>query len=145
VSTGPIVRNFERFGFGGQQRLYVFVDNPNVQFNETMPVSFTPFGAFDVPSKKGSETRHKNWSFYNAKVGSLGASGRGLIMHNYYRGKDGGLISKTDPDANSASYSINFNLLVCRDGRTTCDFSDEKQVIPIAIDPDTGNGWGSKP
>jgi hypothetical protein len=141
-TAGPIVKNFQGFGFGSQQTLYVFVDNPNVQFNELTPVSFTPYGAFDAPGKAGSIRRHKNYSFYDARVDLLGSGRRGLIMNNYNRGPDGGDITS---DANSATYSINFNLLVCRDRRATCTFTDPEQVIPLAIDPDTGNGWGSKP
>lgn len=141
----PVSENFDDFAFGSQQRLYVFVDNTNVQFNRTTPVSFTPFGAFDDPGALGAKTRDLNYSFYNAKFGDFGQYKQVMIIDNYYRGVDGKPISDIDPYANSASYSISFNLVTCRNAALQCDPAEPKQVIPIVIDPDTANGKGNKP
>lgn len=146
TNTGPIVKNLDVLAFGSQQRIYVFVDNTNVQFNEKTPVSFTPYGAFDDVSSMTVETMDPNLSFYDAKIGNIAGGKRGLMMNNYYNGANGeDITDEAHPYINSARYSINFNLLMCRGVVNKCDFANPKAVIPIVIDPDTGNGWGSKP
>lgn len=143
-NTGPIVRNLDGFAFGSQQRIYIFVDNTNVQFSENTPVSFTPYGANDDVDKMVGVTRHDNWSFYDATFISLASGRHVLTMNNYCRGKDKKEIPAW-PNANSAHYAVNFNLRMCRDGIGACDFTNPDHVIPLVIDPDTGNGWGSRP
>jgi hypothetical protein len=140
-----VAENFDDFTFGSQQRLYVFVDNTNVKFNGIMPVSFTPFGAFDEPDVPGTEPKDPNLSFYNAKLGDFGPYRGVLTLDNYYRGEGDEDILDTPPYTYSAEYSINFNLVTCRNSVAQCDASDPKQVIPLVIDPDTGNGKGSHP
>ena len=138
-----IRRDFDDFLFGSRQRVYVFVDNENIAFNAKNPLTFQPFGAFDNPFDAKSPTRDANRTFYSAAVGPLGNSkSEGLYLENFFRNADGEPFKDGDKATN---YYLTFNLLFCRGGKPSCDFTDPKQVIPVLIDPDTGNGQGQEP
>lgn len=135
--------NFDQLDFGAPQRIYAFIDNQDVQFRENIPISFTPFGPFDDPYSGGPRTRNENKSFDNAKVQKLGDSQSvGLYVENHFKDIDGNPMKL---GSRKTKYSINFNVVVCRKTGVTCNFHNPKEVIPIAIDPDTGNGWGNEP
>jgi hypothetical protein len=144
---GKIRTDFDEFDFGQPMRIYAYVDNGNVAFNSKTPLSITPFGAFDEV-KKGHATKEKNKSFYNAQLMSLpnpnnvqGKSYTGLSFENHLKDGNG-----TAPKPGKrAAHSINFNLLACKGAVATCDFNNEKAVIPLVIDPDGGNMGGGSP
>lgn len=140
----PKIRyHFDKMEFGSQQRMYVFVDNNTISFNKNTPVSFTPYGAFDSPFDGGPTTRDKNATFFNAEVKKLGNSTlSGLYVENHFKDYKGNSMSSS---SRKTRYSININLLACRPNIAKCDFDKPGDVIPLVIDPDTGNGWGSKP
>lgn len=159
VSGGPQVYvrdNFENFNFGSQQEIYVIIDNENIQFNEKIPMNFTPYGAYDYPYPT-TPTKHDNKSIFDAKVIKIKEKRKitqALYYKNYFLDDDGTLINSKN--RKYTEYSINFNLLVCKNKLqqqqqqqqqqgANCAFDDPSQVIPIAIDPDTGNGWGNEP
>lgn len=138
--VGQIREGLQSVEFGKPLRIFAFVDNTNVQFNERNPVSFAPFGAFETPDDNPSSyTRQPNESFYNADVTLIGTTAKGLYIENHFQGSGHSPIGNTP-----LKYAMNFNLLFCA-SIASCDFDDKSQVIPIAIDPDTGNGLGYPP
>jgi hypothetical protein len=139
-TIGEIRQGLQSVEFGKPLRIFAFVDNSNIQFNKRTPVSFAPFGAFETPDDDPtSYTRQPNESFYNADVTLIGTATKGLYIENHFQGTNHG------PVGNSPlKYAINFNLLICANA-ISCDFDDKSQVIPMAIDPDTGNGLGYPP
>lgn len=148
---GKIRRNFENLGYGSQQQIYVYVDNPNVSFNETAPITFTPWTAHQDQYNSNhippDELMNPNFSFGGAQVKRIpGTKYIGLYFENYFKNNIGGQIEPNDKTY--YKYSINFNLLMCKnpDAVTkTCNFSDPSATIGIAIDPDTGNGRPRRP
>jgi hypothetical protein len=159
--TGGVIRqNFEDFDFGKQIEIYSVVDNARATFNAINPITFTPYGAHDVP--KGPATRDKNKSFYGANTTRLTADGKKILyLENVFRDKNGADIQddSSNPVGNGGSastlkiarpplaskYSMNFNLLMCKQTATPCDFASPAHLIPLVIDPDTGNGKGLPP
>ncbi len=142
--------NFDGTLFGSPQRVYVVLGNNDVKFNSIIPISFTPFGAYDFEVGIGT-TRKKNTTIFNAKVyakntGPFNDSGYGgLYFRNYFLDEAGSHMKKNK----FTELSMNINLLLCTQiNNCSLDSDTDKEpgnIIPIAIDPDTGNGWGSKP
>ncbi len=143
LASNRIREDFDEFNFGKQMRVYAFVDNTNIAFNENTPISFTPFGAFDTPASGPNGTKKKNKSFYDARTGLLPEAGtrKGLMFNNFLKNGSGGNLNAGD----RVFHSINFNLLLCKGAGATCDFSNINAVIPTVIDPDGGNMGGGSP
>ncbi len=142
---------FEGLKFGSKQKIYIVIDNANIKFNDDTPLSFTPFGAFDdpynlhpcIPNNScdvNSGVKAPNLSFFNARPSNIDGI-QGLYVENYFYNWDGKPMTENDKDVD---YSINFNLFICKDKVINCTFQRD-EVIPIIIDPDTGNGWGNNP
>jgi hypothetical protein len=144
-STKPVSQGFDNFMFGSQGQIYIFVENDNVGFNNVTPISFTGFGAFDRQLTAGLEEKDPNRSFYNAVVEPNFGGIRVLIIDNYYLGLRGHAIGPAPDYFYSTKYSMNINLVTCRNPSPSCTLADSRQVIPITVDPDTGNGWGNEP
>ncbi|WP_298468078.1 hypothetical protein [uncultured Erythrobacter sp.] len=145
---GKIRSHFDEIYYGSQQRVYVFVDNTDIAFNPTTPMVFTDWGAHDDQFRMPRPIkRHPNLSFGGAELGGLGnSSHEGLYYENYFKDEDGNDMASSNKG--ETSYSINFNLLMCEEPdpiNKTCDIADPKKVIPIAVDPDSGNGRPRRP
>jgi hypothetical protein len=133
---GQVYKNFNCFYFGKPIRIFVIVDNDNINFNTKVPVSITPFASdADLGEKQNTSTKKpldQNFSFYNAHVLDSQTAGRNVLyIENHYTDEEGNPIA----DNSWREYSINFNLEMCDGG--VC--------IPLVIDPGTGNGLGYPP
>lgn len=140
---GRIQTNFENLEYHEPARVYVFVDNTDVAFNPVTPLIFTSWGAFqDQYASPRPTPKDANKSFYGLKDDLTYDSRTVLYFENHWRNGSGNIITRK----NEANYSLNFNLLACKeaDRAGTCAFT-EGNVIPIVVDPDTGNGSGRPP
>lgn len=137
--------NFAYFDFGSPHILYVFVDNEDVRFNDLNPVSFTPYGADRRVTSSLPATRTKNTSWNAARIGSLPSLvGReGLSIYNAFRDAQGNR-NESGQTFERAKFSMNLHLWACG-GRAGCDLNDPESRVDIIVDPDTGNGRGSRP
>jgi hypothetical protein len=122
--------NFDGFGFGGQARVYFFVDNgTDVKFDDLHPIMMTMYKAKDASKK----LLDKDNSFWNIQVrqGILSAE-------NWYAYKNGDVIPPADkadlPPDERVEFSINVYL------EMNCATTGTANYIPIVIDPDGTNG-----
>lgn len=122
--------DFNGFGFGGQSRLYFFVDNgDDVKFDEINLIQMTWYKAKDRPKKKLDEDN----SFWNIQIrDSI------LSAENWYATKKGAEIkeaySGSLPPAEQVEFSMNIHLYM------NCAGAGLPNYIPIIIDPDGTNG-----
>lgn len=143
----PIGYDFKKIAFDGQSRIYVYIENEDIGFNEVTPISFTPYGAFDKPGRwPWNRKTNVNWSFGGADfVKRTEADEKKiLVFENHYKKLFGRRINKENDRLN---YSINFNLRMCTvasHSNGSCDFNNKDEVIPIVVDPDTSNGRGGR-
>lgn len=135
-----IYQNFAEFKFWNKQKLYVYLDNSNVSFNLNTPLSFTKFGFRDNIAVGVPATKHPNYTFYNAIVKN---NDKLLVVDNLFLDESGSMFPKGSMKI--TRLSINFNLLMCKSTSASCNYSTSGGVIPIVIDPDTGNGLGNRP
>lgn len=153
--SGIIHKDFQGFSFNQQAKVYVLFDDPNALPPAQRPLYFTQYGANDYGMMNSLD---KNKSWYNAKVINIGDPIQAIYAENYFRdpgGKPipddptkgsptetGGAASQTAKAAakrpDISDYSINFNYRI--------QSSQQPGVsVPIAIDPDTGNGYDDPP
>jgi hypothetical protein len=142
-NTKPVAVGFDDFTFASQGQIVIYVENKNYTFNEVAPITFTGFGAFDRRRSAGLEEKDPNRSFYNTRILPDIEGYKVLVIDNYYLGVRGRPIGPAPTYNNKTQYSMNINLITCR--VAGCTLTDTTQVIPITVDPDTGNGWGYGP
>ncbi|WAT18689.1 hypothetical protein OZN62_03695 [Aurantiacibacter sp. MUD11] len=137
--------DFQDFDFGSPHVLYVHIANTDIGFNDLTPVSFTPFGADDEVREGMLPTRHPNTSWSGASVGPLAGSRSisGLTIYNAFLDAEGRPAS--DPAWEDAWFSMNLHLRACTGRKPSCDLGKADETIAIVVDPDTGNGQGSRP
>lgn len=122
--------DFDGFGFGGQTRIYFFVDNgTDVKFDESHPIMMTMYKA------KGASKKilDKDNSFWNIQIR------KGILSaENWYAYTNGEVIPpayKADlPPADRVEFSMNIYL------EMNCATTGAANYIPIVIDPDGTNG-----
>jgi len=151
---GRIFTDFDGFKFRSPQRVYIVIDNKNVGFQNETPISFTPYGANEAVAKPdhsaAAYSRDPNYSFYNLKPVAVTVgteSLRVISFENLFRDRQGTNIPE-NPHGNSVEksvYSLNINLNICKFTMPNCNLNDRNQVVPMVIDPDTGNGLGAPP
>jgi hypothetical protein len=132
--NGSDHRDFSKFGFKSQHELFVFFESPNVQFADTLVV-FTKVDPNhpDIPY-------HQNFSFVNATevtkgdMGNLYSRGRMFRMRNYVQDEDGHPIDASKKEKRRYGMNIHFKIP-----------GANNDLVPIVIDPDTGNGAGNEP
>lgn len=152
---GKIRNAFEDFGFRQQSKIYIVFDTAGVSIVNQRPLYFTEYGANDPLLMTKLD---KNKSFYNAKSVSFGDPNiQAIYVENWFRDVGGKPIpndptigvgnSGQDSTAKVAAagnrpritkYSINFSYRIPSSNNPTVS-------IPIAIDPDTGNGYDEPP
>ncbi len=133
---------FTKFGFDSQQRIYMFIDNDNVQFNDKFNfknlVRFSKLGP-NEQSEPTSYTREPNNSFFSVftKEASTVDLKKRKLLHiaNWNVDENGKEIKKSNPK----TYSMNVHL-VMKSGSGVSAIE-----IPMILDPDTGNGSGWTP
>ncbi len=137
--------DFDRFLFGGQQIIFLLVDNDYIAFDDrpfsedvaVKPnlVRFTRFLAEADSATIGFREAAENNAFFGAALLDGKSFGRGrklLKLENWYTDSSGNLITGTP----ELRYSMNIHLLVS---------TNDGKRIPLVIDPDTGNGFGVPP
>lgn len=139
--------DFKDFGFSGQHEIFVYYDNRDVGLVNDNLVSFSPFRAKDQdpdspPTSDPSPPlpAAPNDSFIVQRVfrrdipASLG--GQLIRIENYNTILENGAFRRRDPAAQSeaVTYSMNFHFIL-----------PASKPIPMVLDPDTGNGYGSRP
>jgi hypothetical protein len=154
---GKIRDAFQDFGFRKQAKIYIVFDTPGVSIVNQRPLYFTEFGANDPLLTTKLD---KNKSFYNAKPVTFGdPTIQAIYVENWFRdvggqpipddpkiGTGGGVGQSTQGATAKVlakrpkitKYSINFNYRIPSATNPTIS-------IPIAIDPDTGNGYEEPP
>lgn len=140
-------KGFSGFYFGKPVRIYVYIENNTLSFDPTWPIMFTQYGAAmrGIPNPAGWTSLDPNYTFYNAVVGNGKNNlpdSRYLRFDNLYKSQNGSVYLNDGTDQPSSGnqnnislHSINFNLRMASNGG----------VVPMIIDPDTGNGTGGPP
>lgn len=136
--------------FRSKQTVFVVIDNQRVGFQNATPLSFTPYGAneavADASNKPAAYTRQPNKTFYNAElVPFAGVKNKVLKFDNFFRDVQGNDLGENpgDPPKRVSRLAMNFNLNLC--SVDDCDPETGRNAIPLVIDPDTGNGFGTPP
>jgi hypothetical protein len=154
---GKIRDAFQDFGFRQQSKVYIIFDTPGVNIVTQRPLYFTEYGANDPLLMTKLD---KNKSFYNAKSVSFGDPNiQAIYVENWFRDNGGKPIPDDPIVSNDGSvgqstqgatakvmakrpkitkYSINFSYRIP-------SATNPSASIPIAIDPDTGNGYDEPP
>ncbi|MEA3011411.1 MAG: hypothetical protein QOJ91_3103 [Sphingomonadales bacterium] len=138
-------RNFNHFSMNSQQAVVLFIDNDPalIRFNKDMDMeNVVRFTAFGGTPPYGN--RKPNYAFYNLQqiwmTKGLFASNTAIRMDFWNTDETGALlkIGKDDPQDKWYVYSMNIHLVQAPYE------PDEVSVIPIILDPDTGN-MGAEP
>lgn len=164
--------NMRELYYSEPLKIYVFIDNSGIKFQTAWPITFNKYSGDVLEMKSIAEwanfKRNKNDTFFNAKVGKKGGfidlnptpsnaynaynADQFLKYDHLYRSEDCMMFWCSDegveknpadrrewPDGKPKyrNYAINYNLKV------PTGYNNE--IIPIAIDPDTGSGTGSPP
>lgn len=125
--------DFDWFGFGSQNEIFFYFDNPDIAFDDEWLISFAPVSDTGRP-------RALNYSFFNAKsqpvqLHSPGVNTGWLVtVENYYTNHLGRPVTLDDPTA-ELLYAMNLHFKMKTD----------TGYIPLVIDPETGNGAGHEP
>lgn len=156
---GKIRDAFQDFGFREKSKIYIVFDTLGVSIVDQRPLYFTEYGANDPLLMTKLD---KNKSFYNAKPVSFGDPNiQAIYVENWFRDVGGSAIPD-DPKIGTGggvgqsqqgatakvgaagkrpritNYSINFSYRIPSS-------TNPSVSIPIAIDPDTGNGYEEPP
>lgn len=136
--------DFLDFNFDSQNLIYIYVDNENIEFDDRRNangkmqnlVRFTKFTSEYLKPTVSNQEAEPNNSFFNASIlqtQSRKLTGSSILrLENWYTDKYG----RPVPCHSELLYSMNIHLMM---------ETDDGQVIPIILDPDTGNGWGNEP
>ena len=156
--------NFDRFSFGSQQVIAIFVDNPvaDIGFDPSaVPenvIRFTPFGGAN-----SREPRHQNYTFLNSRavnfrngVTPMGpwqrACDTGYVLEYWNTNENGQEIVIANPGNPSKHYlfSMNIHLRAKTDRLAVPTHVNPPQIpgpgaiyVPVILDPDTGNMGGT--
>jgi hypothetical protein len=124
----------EDFKFKSATEIFIFLNNDNLQVGpDDRLIRFTRYG------KAGRQGAPMNWnfSFFRARqvvgpaLGVLAGRGKLLRLENHAR-----VDLMTTTDMRAQKYSLNLRIGVP---------GGEAGIIPLFIDPDTGNGTGNEP
>jgi len=133
-------KDFSDFNFGSQQIVYFYVDNgSDAIFDDKYQITFTQYGVkegrpkWDNSTNPPTLTKPKQMDKNNAFFDSTIIEPNLIVLNNWFTTKNGKKFEVGDTDEN---YSMNIHLQI----RTT-----NGSLIPIIIDPDTGNGMGNNP
>jgi hypothetical protein len=126
----------DNFAFNSQHHFLVYIRNSNIAYDTEWPVWF---GKRLIGSVFGQSTAAKNYSFFGVTpkvLNVMGGSTSGIYLKNYYHVKANNIYRPINANEKLA-YSLNINTRA-----QVAGFPGH--VIPIIIDPDTGNmGEGS--
>lgn len=114
------------FNFHGQNEIFFFIEGKSVSLLPDRFISFTPYGS------DGKEVA-KNYAFFDAAEAKApaGVDGKMIRLANYFTDESQAKIK------DDRTYSMNIHFVLPSAGGTA--------MIPMIIDPDTGNGQGSEP
>lgn len=124
---GQAFRDFKPFKFGSQHDIFFFIEGDDMGI---APENLVSFSQIDSTGSKVSE----NHSFFGAIEIPEMAGGRLIRLSNYFLKSDGTPIGEGDGEI-LYSMNIHFNI----------PGSSKASMIPMIIDPDTGNGQGNEP
>jgi hypothetical protein len=135
LASDIVKSGLKGFSFGSAHHVVFYVKNTKSSFDPDYPIWFGE--KLKMPFE-GSKKASKNESFYGSDTPALvditnGSKSLAYIQNHYKAGKG----SSHKPIASPLMYSLNLNL-------STISADDPTFVIPITIDPDTGN-MGSTP
>lgn len=122
---------FADFKFRSPTEIFIFLESPTVYTGvRERLLACTKYGSKPTPL-------HENYSFYGADsvpdsaMGALLRRGRMIRVRNYAKLRDG---SSSDTQAQEYALNIHFKIPGGPAG-----------LIPMVLDPDTGNGMGNEP
>jgi len=125
---------FSDFKFKSPTEIFLFMNNPNVVLGPSARlIRFTRYGSLGSSAGEMNE----NQSFFRARevtgaqLGVLNNRGKLIRLENHAR-----VDPMTSTDVRDQSYSMNIRLGINGGGAG---------IIPVIIDPDTGNGQGNEP
>lgn len=125
----------DNFAFNDQHHVLIYIKNSNIGYDQEWPIWF---GRKLVGSVYGIEDASENHSFFGISPKALqvtGGSVTGIYLKNHYSIKQGNVYRRIVNE--KAAYSMNINARA-----QVAGFPGH--VLPIIIDPDTGNmGEGS--
>jgi len=119
------------FVFGSPHHLLIYIRNTNVAYDEEWPIWFGKSLVGKICGKKPAE---KNHSFFDVSIKSLDVpwgSTIGIYVRNYWVVKNNNNTYRPLRTDEVIPYALNINAFARVQGSS--------RVIPIMIDPDTGN------
>ncbi len=166
-------QNMRELYYGKPVKIYVFIDNPGIEFQTAWPITFSQYSG-DALAKEEKDwadlKRDKNDTFFNAKVGAKGGftdatpaadtpaaiasytANQFLTYDNLYRSKDCwfnwcSAEGREENPENTSEWPVGKlqyrKYAINYNLRVSTGYGNA--IIPIAIDPDTGSGTGSPP
>lgn len=128
---------FGEFGADQQTEIYIWIDAPTASIDKGYVISFSPLTGT-------GENADPNDSFFAKGLTESIHGGPLIVVRNYFSTYDDETktfssrisASATNPGTKPANYAMNIHLSVPGDGT---------EMIPIVIDPNTGNGGGLEP
>lgn len=132
--------SLDKLGYGQQSELFIYYDSERVSLFGKYLISFNPTSLM-------SPNEGKNFSFFNARIGEPRETenlrkGRIVRVENWYTSDEMGspippYPSSATPPPADIPYAMNFHFGVPVKGGGN--------VVPMIIDPNTGNGAGNEP
>ncbi len=120
---------FADFDFMSQTELFIYFNNPKIVLDPDWLISFTPYSA-------SGQTRKPNYSYAHAQVVPTDQldtlSGALIRVENHMTDPYGCLL-----DTNSMDFSMNIHFAMM--------LKNGGGMVPMVLDPDTGNGSGYEP
>lgn len=129
---------FNEFGSNQQSEIYIWIDCDRAKIDPAYVISFSPKSGF-------GEDSASNDSFYSKGLATTIAGGPVIVVRNYFSTHDEKATPKfaarnssltIPPGTEQSVYAMNIHFSVPGEG---------SEMIPIVIDPSTGNGGGYEP
>ena len=122
---------FGEFGANQQTEIYIWIDAPTAVIDKSYVISFSPLSGT-------GKNADPNDSFFAKGLMESIQGGPLIVVRNYFStyNDDSKKFSSRNPGTKPATYAMNIHFSVPGDGT---------EMIPIVIDPNTGNGGGLEP
>lgn len=129
--TDTDIVGFGEFGASQQTEIYIWIDTPKAVIDRNYVISFSP--------KTGTgKDADPNDSFFAKGLAESVYGGPLILVRNYFCTYDDSSKKFTSrkPTTKPANYAMNIHFSIPGDGA---------EMIPMVIDPNTGNGGGFEP
>lgn len=137
TSASRDLDNFNEFGSNGKSEYYFWIDSPQIEFFRRRPLNTGEPDRYHLISFSriltNDDDAKPNKTFLARPVLNTGLQGLVIAVKNYFRDEYGNDMQKDDA---ALKYAMNIHFKAKANGNL---------LIPMVIDPDTGNGVGYEP